>query len=253
MTPGQEPARFRVAGLWRYPVKSLGGEPVEAASVGVHGIPGDRAFGIVDVPTGKVLTARREPRLLFASASWYDGEVGILADGLRLDGDAALSDWLGRPVRLARAGTEGGVYENPADFERETDWTSWQGPGHAWHDSSRTRVSLVSIASLGPWEPERFRANVVLEGADDEDDLVGAQVVLGTATLDVTKRIDRCVMVTRAQPGVGRDLDVLRAIHRDRGGCLAIGALIAEPGEVAVGDRLQVLPGRSGGIRRPGR
>lgn len=234
---------FRVVGLWRYPVKSLGGEPIESAEVGEHGFVGDRRFGIVDQTTGKVLTARREPRLLFAAASWHGGEVRVTGpDGVTLDDDDALSRWLERPVRLVPAGTEGGVYENPRDAEEETDWISWQGPGNAWHDSRRTRVSLVSTASLGEWSPARFRANVLLEGAD-EDALVGAHVRLGSATLDVRKRVDRCVMVTRAQPGLPVDRDVLRTVHRERGGCLAIGALVADPGQVALGDQLSLLQG----------
>lgn len=227
-----------VAALWRYPVKSMRGEPLDATEVGPHGLPGDRAYGIVDDGTGMVLTARRTPRLLFARARWRDGEVEITtADDEHLTSDAALSRWLDRPVRLVRAGAEGGVYENPQDPEAETDWVRWKGPGQAWHDSTRTRVSLVSTGSLGTWAPARLRANVLLDGAG-EDALVGAQVRVGTAVLVVTKHIDRCVMVTRAQPDLGVDRDVLRTIHRERGGCLAIGALVATPGRVAVGDEL---------------
>ena len=229
---------FRVAGLWRYPVKSLGGESLEASRVGQHGLPGDRAFGIVDAGTGNVLTARKEPRLLFATASWHHGDVEIVAAGQRLDTDAALSEWLGRPVRLVRAGAEGGVYETPEDFEGEAGWVSWRGPGYAWHDSSRTRVSLVSSTTLRGWAPQRFRANVLLDEGEDEDALVGKQVQLGSAVLDVTKRIDRCVMVTRAQPEVPADLDILRTIHKERDGCFAVGALVDKAGDVAVGDHL---------------
>lgn len=229
---------FRVAGLWRYPVKSLGGEPLAASDLGEHGLPGDRAFGIVDLETGKVLTARREPRLLFATASWHDGEVEIVAGGQRLATDAALSEWLDRPIRLAPAGSKGRVYESPEDFERELGWVSWQGPGYAWHDSSRTRVSLVSVATLRGWAPQRFRANVLLDEGEGEDALVGKQVQVGTARLDVRQQIGRCVMVTRAQPGVPADLDVLRTIHRERDGYLAVGALVAQTGHVAVGERL---------------
>src|SRR5205085_9894970 len=60
--------RMRVVGLWRFPVKSMGGEPLERAEVGELGITGDRQWGVLAVETGKVLTARREPKLLFASA-----------------------------------------------------------------------------------------------------------------------------------------------------------------------------------------
>jgi uncharacterized protein YcbX len=229
---------LRVRQLWRYPVKSLQGERLTTAEIGPHGIPGDRAFGIVDDATGLVLTARREPRLLFASATWHDGDVALVdADGRSLSSDAALSDWLGRPVRLVRAGAEGGTYEAPADSEHEADWVRWQGPGHAWHDSARTRVSLVSTATLGSWAPARFRANVLLDG-HGEDTLVGRKVRLGACVLDVVKQIDRCVVVTRAQAALPVDRDVLRTIHRERGGFLAVGALVDRPGAVGVGDRL---------------
>ena len=52
-------------------------------------------------------------------------------------------------------------------------------------------------------------------------------------------RMERCVMTTRPQPdGIDRDLDVLRTIARERDACLAIGALVTEPGTVRVGDEL---------------
>jgi len=232
---------LRVAALWRYPVKSLGGERVEASEVSQHGLVGDRAFGLVDEATGHVLTARREPRLLFATARWHDGDVEItVPDNVLLDTDDKLSEWLGRRVRLTRAGAQGGTYENPADSERETDWMSWQGPGHAWHDSGTTRVSLVSTTTLGTWAPQRFRSNVLVEGGG-EDALVGHQVRLGTVVLSVEKLVGRCVMVTRAQPGLEVDREVLRRIHRERDGHLAVGALVIESGTVAEGDRLTRL------------
>jgi hypothetical protein len=57
--------------------------------------------------------------------------------------------------------------------------------------------------------------------------------------LDVLKQVDRCVMVTRPQPGgIARDNGVLKTIHRERGRTLAIGALVPVPGRVAVSDEL---------------
>lgn len=37
----------RVAGLWRYPVKSTGAEPLNAADVSWHGLAADRRWGFV--------------------------------------------------------------------------------------------------------------------------------------------------------------------------------------------------------------
>jgi uncharacterized protein YcbX len=232
----------QVLELWRYPVKSLGGERLDRTEVTALGVIGDRGWGLRDEVTGTVLTARREPELLFASArlAGPDQVVVTLPDGTETDADDALSRWLGRDVRLVRAATseEGGTYEAPLDFEHDDNWVSWQGPPGAWHDSAKSRISLISTATIGPWDRRRFRANVLLDG-NGEDDLVGHELTLGSARLAVQKRIDRCVMVTRPQPGLERDLDVLRIIHRERQSLLAIGALITSPGTVAVGDVVQ--------------
>ena len=96
----------------------------------------------------------------------------------------------------------------------------------------------MSTGSLAGWDRRRFRANVVLAGSG-EDALVGSRVRLGSAELDVVRQVPRCVMTTRPQAGgIGRDTGVLKTIHRERGGALAVGALVARPGSVAVGDAL---------------
>ena len=235
---------MRVAELWRYPVKSLQGEPLTSTEVGPEGLAGDRQWALFDVTTGFGLTARRVPDLLFLTGRLRpDGsaEVGM-PDGSITSDDAVLSDWLGRPVALRAAADAPGErrYENPHEVGEagEYDWDAFTGARGAFHDSSRTRVSLVSTGTLGTWDRRRFRANVVLEGAG-EDALVGRRVRLGGAELDVVKQVGRCVMVTRPQPGgIGRDNGVLKTIHRERDGHLAIGALVARAGTVAVGDEL---------------
>jgi hypothetical protein len=238
----------RVLELWRYPVKSLQGELLDSAMVTGDGLEGDRRFAIFDVETGFGLTARRAPELLFASARWrHDGGVEItLPDGSVAPDDDALSEWLGRRVELRTAELPSPRrYENPeVDFERETerDWAPFEGAPGPFHDSSRTRVSLVSTETIGSWDRRRFRSNVLLDGGG-EDALVGSRVALGDAVLDIGKRIGRCVMTTRPQPdGIERDLTVLRTIARERDACLAVGALVMRPGRVRVGDALAQNP-----------
>ena len=73
---------MRVLELWRFPVKSIGGERLATAHVTEIGIAGDRGWGITDLSTGKVLTGRRAPELLMASARIDDTDVVItLPDG----------------------------------------------------------------------------------------------------------------------------------------------------------------------------
>lgn len=233
----------QIVQLWRYPVKSLQGERLDSVAVIADGLEGDRQFAIYDVEFGLGLTARRIPDLLFASARLRaDGAAEItLPDGSVASDDNALSEWLGRPVALLSTATKAARrYENVVDFEHETtsDWRPFDGAEGAFHDNPRARVSLVSTATVGSWDPRRFRANVLLDG-HDEDSLVGSRITLGEATLDVKMRIERCVMTTRAQAGgIERDLDVLRTIARERDACLAVGALVVDPGTISVGDAL---------------
>ena len=233
----------QIVELWRYPVKSLQGERLDSVALTADGPQGDRRFAIYDLQSGLGLTARRVPDLLFASARLRDdGTAEItLPDGSVATADDALSEWLGRPVTLRSAATDAARrYENVVDFEHEatSDWEPFDGADGAFHDNPAARVSLVSATTMRSWDPRRFRANVLLDG-EDEDSLVGSRITLGEATLDVEMRIERCVMVTRAQAGgVERDLGVLRTIARERDACLAVGALVINPGTVHVGDTL---------------
>ncbi len=233
---------MRVLEMWRYPVKSLQGERLESGELGPEGLIGDREHAIFDAETGFGLTARRQPALLFATGRTLpDGTVQIaLPDGSVAEDDAALSAWLGRPVMLRSTElVRERRYENPVDFEEEAGaWEPFSGATGAFHDSGRANVSLLSYPTIGDWDPRRFRANLLLDDAG-EDALVGSRVTIGDTEIDVGLRIERCVMTTRPQPGgVERDLDVLRRIHRERGGELAVGAVVVRPGAVSVGDEV---------------
>jgi uncharacterized protein YcbX len=236
----------RVRELWRYPVKSLQGERLDAAMVTADGLDGDRRYAIFDLDTGLGLTARRAPELLFASAALTpDGDLRItLPDGSLADGDDALSEWLGRRVALRCAEQNpGSRYENVVDFEREPSsaWEAFEGAAGAFHDSSHARVSLLSTGTISGWDRRRFRPNLLLDSGG-EDALIGATVAIGQATVHIVGKIRRCVMVTRPQPGgIDRDLSVLRTIARERAGCLAVGALTTRAGIMRIGDELQPI------------
>jgi uncharacterized protein len=109
--------------LWRFPVKSMRGEQLDAADVTEAGLVGDRAYALVDTETGKVLsgkTPRLGSRLLGCRAAFVEApESGAehppvriaLPDGTSVrsdapDADASLSGFLGRSVTLAYAAPE---------------------------------------------------------------------------------------------------------------------------------------------------
>jgi uncharacterized protein YcbX len=113
-----------IRALWRFPVKSMLGEELDAADLTEGGIVGDRAYAIRDRETGKVASAKhskRWPTLLDCRAAFVEppgpGDelppVRIeLADGNSVlsdaaDVDAVLSRFFGRDVELARAAQNG--------------------------------------------------------------------------------------------------------------------------------------------------
>ena len=249
----------RVIGVRWYPVKSMQGEDLSGSTFATSGIPGDRHWGVLDVATGIVLSAKREPRLLQAWATVREGQAWItLPDGSALAGDdpkvdAVLSAWLDRDVRLVAASAgDRATFEMGASFEDESSPVvhQWQGPEGTFHDSRP--VHLLSNASLrailddhpsGLFDIHRFRPNLVVdvEGSGFvEERWVGATLSVGTARLEVIKPTSRCVMTTRPQVGLPRDLDVLRTINRVNDGNLGVLARVVGAGTIDVGDEIEL-------------
>ena len=113
-----------IRALWRFPVKSMLGEELDATDLTEAGVVGDRAYAIRDRETGKVASAKHPklwPNLLACRAAFVDAPrpddelppVRIeLADGNAVlsdapDVDAVLSRFFGRDVELAHAAQNG--------------------------------------------------------------------------------------------------------------------------------------------------
>jgi len=238
-----------VAELWRYPVKSMGGERIEAARLtDMAAIEGDRVFAVMDVESGKVLSAKRVPRLLEASAAYLTddreardaGRVAIDIGGRQVTSedpavDRVLSEWLERPVRLIAPETATSyTFEIEVDLDDEGVVADLHTQPGRFHDS-RSTLHLLSLASLAAaaefapdagWDIRRFRPNVVVASTAPgfaEDEWVGAIVRIGDRVVArVRKRTGRCILTTRAQPGLARDLDVLLALADHHGGDLGV-------------------------------
>ena len=227
---------MHVASLWRYPVKSLGGERVGELALEGDGVVGDRDWGMRDARDGVVLTAKRCPALLHARAV-VDGAATVvtLPDGTAGEAgsarlDAALSAWLGRPVAVERC--RPGV---AANYD-----AGFTGPPGRFVDG--WPVHLVTTATLAGDDERRYRPNVVVAAEGDafvEDGWVGTSVAVGDARLDVRKRCGRCVMVIRSQPGLAEDRSRLRRLGA-RDLRLGVYLRVARAAVVREGDEVRV-------------
>lgn len=99
--------------IWRYAVKSMAGEQLEACTVGLNGIPGDRGWAIRDETTGEITNGKHFPLLMRCSARYREAPANGFVphvnmhfpDGLELGSDlqdinARLTELLGKPVSL---------------------------------------------------------------------------------------------------------------------------------------------------------
>ncbi|HEX3667549.1 MAG TPA: MOSC N-terminal beta barrel domain-containing protein [Acidimicrobiia bacterium] len=251
---------MELAQIWRYPVKSLQGEQLDAAEVDGDGLRGDRLWGIRDEATGKILTARREPTLLFASASLDDAGQPAIAlpsgetrPGVGPDTDAALSAWLERPVSLvAAAGVDAGRAEFFADATDDSSRAiEWTMPPGRFVDALPlllvTTSSLHAAAELHPggaWDTRRVRPNLLIETDGDggwvEDAWCGKPVRVGAAELVPRQPCLRCTMVTRPQPGLERDLEIFKTLAKHHGNTFGVWTSVTTPGAIRAGDPVAV-------------
>ena len=251
-----------------------------ASPIGALGIAGDRRFAVRELDTGKILSAKRPAvgRILLSCAARTedDGSVTInLGDGevSSADGgaaDARLSALLGCRVALESVPGAEDVYDSYwpevegvalSDVNIDLPVAMATGKGTFVDYAALHIVTSASLAHLRRLAPEsvidvaRFRPNLVVDLTDDvegfaENEWVDRTARVGTATIKFGPAAPRCVMTTLVQPDLPEDRGVLRTLashnRLDFSGvgnfaCLGIYAEVVEPGDVSVGDAVQLL------------
>jgi len=212
-----------IAGLWRYPVKSLAGEALTVAHLTEDGIQGDRTVHIAG-PHG-VLTGRTRHRLLTIPARYGpEGVPHVDSHPWHSPGAAAL-------VRAA-AGPDARLvsHSGPERFDVLNLLVATDG----------------AVAALGA-DVRRLRPNLLIGGvpADAERDWPGHTLAIGDTLIGVHALRQRCV-VTTIDPDSGKqDLDVLRRIRRRFGNAIALDCWIIGPGTIRLGDEVALQPGNA--------
>lgn len=218
-----------VADLWRFPVKSFGGERLRHAFVGPFGLLGDRRYA-VDAGEGPV-TARRTPALLTFRAGYGetdaaehvtvtlpDGQVVPVRDDALL---AALRAAVGEGVSIAESPM--GIFD--------------AAPLHLLGEPSIVALGEAAGMEL---DRRRFRANVLVEPETGEpfaeDGWIGGRLTIGEALIEVVVNTERCAVTTFDPDTRERHQDVLRALARTRDNLFGVYARVLRPGWVATGD-----------------
>ena len=206
--------------LWRYPVKSMAGEMLPEAVLGPTGIPGDRALYVVD-GREQIVSARTRPRLLLHRAG-VDERGEPTVDGIPWDDPE-----VGRRVGMRPA--------------RPPGWSALEA-GERFDILPLLVATDGAIAALGV-DRRRFRPNLVIGGVPGlmEREWEGRFLKIGAAVIGLHSLRQRCIMTTWDPDTGAQDRSVLRRIHREFDGSLALNAWAAVGGRVAVGDRVELL------------
>lgn len=188
-------------GLWRYPVKSLGGERLTQSVLDTAGLPGDRILCLRDEENGEILSAKRLPKMMGLEARHDDASGGVviatatggLIDAAEPFAAARLSAELGRVVSLSPLVEEDAHYRrriplNPegvrrllglslreelpkADVPDEVRsvlrrYVTWPGTYFdvaPLHIVTRQSLEAVSGGVDDIADPRRYRANLVVD------------------------------------------------------------------------------------------
>ncbi len=210
---------LQIAGLWRYPVKTLAGELLRAAAIGSDGIRGDRLVRVRG-PEG-VRTARRHYRLL--------GLLGTLGpdDRPRIDGHPWDS-----PDALALVKAAGG----------DDAWLEEVDSAERFDVLPLLVATDGAVAAFGR-DVRRLRPNILIGGVRGLDEVAwpGAELHIGDAIVRLDSLRARCPMTTVDPDTLDRDPEVLRDIGRRFGGRLALNADVKRGGTIRVGDAVRLV------------
>jgi uncharacterized protein len=264
-----------IVSLWRYPVKSMLGEELNAADLTKRGLVADRAYALVDRSDGKVATAknpRKWPLFDFRAALSDRPKTGTEAPPVRItlpdgaivnsdqpDVNQILSNVLKRDVTLdsisphAPAATAEEYWPDMPGLNHRDTVTEFGLPEGTFFDAAV--VHLLTTATLdrlhalypqGRFDARRFRPNMVIQKAEGEKDFVedvwiGKILAIRDAVrLSITAPCFRCVMTTLAQGDLPKHTGILRTPAQHHKAAVGVYAAVLQGGEVRRGDSVRL-------------
>lgn len=235
----------RVIQIYRYPIKSMAGEPLEEVILGWHGFEGDRRFAFArrGVSGGfPWLTASKLPQLLRYKPIYSNNNDSqklpthvLTSDGreLELRGEVLqqeISTTFGSPVEIMQL--DQGIFDE----------------AHVSIISNSTIEAIAQEAGIS-LAVERFRPNILCETSSKlaftEDDWVDKTIQIGegetAAKVNVYMRDLRCVMINIDPVNGEIDARVLKSVSRINQTFAGIYTSVLKTGKVSLGDKLYLI------------
>ena len=234
----------QIKSIFRYPVKSMAGVPLDRAVLGWHGLNGDRRFAfrrLADQSGFPWLTASRVPQLLLYKPI---GEAEVdrdLPTHVRTPGGAELalhSEELRDEISQRHGGSVQLMQLKHGIFDDAT-------------------VSVINAATVReverkadrPLDVLRFRPNIVLENSSDEpfaeDQWVGKTLRFGTdddaPAVSITMRDLRCVMINLDPETAEADSNVMKAALHLNANHAGVYGTVTRSGELRIGEKVYLV------------
>ena len=212
---------MHVAELWRYPVKSLRGEPITETDIIELGIPHDREIVVLRQSVRRVATARTKYKMLALQGSIKaDGTTTI--NGHRWDSpeaNALVTEACGEPVQLLQ-------FTGPQRFDVLPLLVATDGA-----------IAYMNV------DRRRFRPNIIIGGVDGltEREWEGKDIRIGEVVIHAAQLRGRCVMTTYDPDTQQQDVQVLHRIVKELDGTFALDCSVVSPGHIKVGDEVEIV------------
>lgn len=212
---------MHVAELWRYPVKSLRGEPITETDITELGIPHDREIVVLRQNVRRVATARTKYKMLALQGS-IDVAGATTVNGHPWDSpeaNALVTEACGEPVQLLQ-------FTGPQRFDVLPLLVATDGA-----------IAYMNV------DRRRFRPNIILGGVDGltEREWEGKDIRIGDVVIHAAQLRGRCVMTTYDPDTQQQDVQVLHRIVKELDGTFALDCSIVTPGHIKLGDPAEVV------------
>ena len=248
-----------VAELWRYPVKSFRGEPLDEMVLTERGAIGDRLYAMRELKYGSIMSARiwaamlqlravceRDPNAQALARVRIELPNGsaILADDTNVDN--VLSALFQHPVRLERP--RGDAPLTMAEIEEIRERRAFLPPRDLYDEDVVHLLAsgtLEHLRRLGPsdFDRRRFRPNIYIDTGVEpegfvEDGWLGGELEVGDGGVRIVamRPALRCAMTIHPQDELRADSNILRTAAQHHGAYVGLFAAVGSPGSVRIGD-----------------